>query len=109
MITVKLSYSEGNLFCDKFSVSGHAETYSDSLGYDIVCSAVSAIVLTAALGLRDVLKVKGQFDSEIGNLKVDLNKKSTRETEIIIRTMLAGLNEISRQYPGKIKLIESRG
>ncbi|MDU5301269.1 MAG: ribosomal-processing cysteine protease Prp, partial [Dialister micraerophilus] len=68
-----------------------------------------AIVLTTALGLRDVLKINGQFDSDIGILKVDLNKKSTKESEIIIQTMLEGLREISRQYPGRIKLIESRG
>lgn len=109
MIIVKLSYGKESLFCDKFSVFGHADAYSDSLGYDIVCASVSAIVLTTALGLRDVLKINGQFDSDIGILKVDLNKKSTKESEIIIQTMLEGLREISRQYPGRIKLIESRG
>lgn len=81
MIIVKLSYGKESLFCDKFSVSGHADAYSDSLGYDIVCASVSAIVLTTALGLRDVLKINGQFDSDIGILKVDLNKNQQKKVK----------------------------
>lgn len=109
MITVSLSYDKGSLFCNRFSVSGHADAYSEELGYDIVCASVSAIVLTAALGLKEVLKVNGKFESDFGILLVDLGKNSNNETEIIIQTMLIGLEKISRQYPNKIKLIESRG
>lgn len=64
MITAEAVYSRAGLF--RIPDSGHGEMDTEELGYDIVCAAVSAITLTAALGLRDALGIDGSYESEAG-------------------------------------------
>ena len=54
MITVTMYLSAGE-FCKGFTIKGHADSYVGDSQYDLVCAAVSAVSLTCALGLRDIL------------------------------------------------------
>lgn len=87
-----------------FTVHGHAD-YAPA-GEDIVCAAVSAVTLTAALGLKDVLQKAGIYENEAGTLTVRLTDPVDEATELIFQTMLTGLTEISRQYPQHIRILE---
>lgn len=103
MITVETWRKQGGHIC-RFRISGHADAEDSQLGYDIVCASVSAISLTCAFGLQDVLHVKGRYDSRSGYLLVDIGDNADRYTEAVIQTMLAGLSKVQQQFPERIKI-----
>ncbi len=85
-----------------YRISGHGEMDTEELGYDIVCAAVSAVTLTAALGLRDVLGMDGSYESESGFLRVDIGDRGNGQSDAVIETMFRGLWEVKAQYPDRI-------
>jgi uncharacterized protein YsxB (DUF464 family) len=105
MIHVDIRRKPGS-FISSFKVTGHADAQQDHMDYDIVCAAVSAITLTAAFGLQDVLRKEGTYDSSSGYLLVDIGTQGDKETEAVIQTMIRGLQEVSRHYPGRIQFKE---
>ncbi len=107
MITAEAVRSRTGL-CTGYRISGHGEMDTAELGYDIVCAAVSAVTLTAALGLRDALGIDGSYESESGLLTVDIHGHEDARTEAVIATMFRGLEEIRKQYPDRI-LIKEHG
>ena len=79
-------------------------------GEDIVCSAVSSIVQTCALGLLMVacIKVeikrddaKGYFEMKIPS---DLSEQEKHDSNLLIGTMLCGLNDLREEYSDFIEL-----
>ena len=87
------------------SLSGHAEFSSD--GYDMVCSAVSAVSLTIANGITEILKVKPKIIMEDGFLSLYLEKLSKEDTEkcqLLLETMLIGLKSIEISYNKHIRV-----
>lgn len=106
MITAEFQY--GPRFLEGFTISGHAEMDTEELGYDIVCAAVSAISLTAALGLKEVLGIPGSYESESGFLQARIGNLGNDRSDAVLRTMLRGLQEIKKQYPDRIQIKESR-
>lgn len=108
MIRVEVFYSKEGFFRG-YQISGHGEMDTETRGYDIVCAAVSAITLTAALGLRDVLGIEGTFESKHGYLQVDIGYHGNAETDAVIATMLCGLEEIQKQYPRRILIKKTGG
>jgi len=96
MTTVRFLVQDGRLY--GFRASGHAG-YANS-GEDIVCAAVSALTQTALLGLGEVLKVPVEWsaDEEKGALSASI-REATEGTEIVLRTLEAGLSNIAEQYP----------
>ncbi len=79
-------------------------------GEDIVCSAVSSIVQTAALGLLMVATVpvninrddqKGFFEMIIPQNLTDLQQ---HDVNIILSTMLCGLSDLREEYSDFIEL-----
>ncbi|HHY13238.1 MAG TPA: ribosomal-processing cysteine protease Prp [Thermoanaerobacterales bacterium] len=110
MIKVKIfRKTDGNIY--KVDVSGHADY--DEYGNDIVCSAVSAIVQTAVLGLTRVLGLKIDLVMEEGLLKFNipkmLNKNMYAKTNIILDTMVTGLEEIEKLYNEHIEIFNIEG
>lgn len=103
MITIVLTHGKtGHI--KGFTISGHADGFVGDQKYDLVCASVSAIALTCALGLQNVLKKEGIFESRKGWLQVDLGQEADRQSDLLISTMLCGLNEIHKQYPDKLEL-----
>ena len=96
MTTVRFLRRGGRLY--GFEAGGHAG-YAPS-GEDIVCAAVSALTQTALLGLGEVLKVPVEWsvDEEKGALSAFV-RESTDGTEVVLRTLEAGLKNIAGQYP----------
>lgn len=95
MITVKVS-------SDKISLLGHAN-YAD-FGKDIVCAAVSSIVITSVEGIslfdQEALNVIINEDKTI----IDIIKHSPVIDKLIIN-MINCLQEIEYKYPKNIKII----
>ena len=79
-------------------------------GEDIVCSALSAIVQTAILGIIKVAKVNVDYktDDKRGYLKAtlppNLDKATRHDCDVILSTMIAGITDMQKGFPKFIKL-----
>lgn len=81
------------------NLNGHAG-FADE-GYDMVCSAVSAVSLTIANGITEVLKVNPKISVKDGFLNIDLkylSKEDKDRCQILLETMLIGLKSIEMNY-----------
>ncbi len=91
-----------------FEINGHCG-YADE-GYDIVCSAVSALTQTAAMGLQKLLKLQIALDIEDGEMTCILPRSmdddTRRQAELILMTMELGLRDIAETYGNYINISE---
>ncbi len=88
-----------------FCIQGHADFAAS--GQDVVCAAVSAVALTAAIGLEQIALKRVTGQQAEGQLLCQLVDEPDIKSEMILQTMLKGLQDISRQYPRHIKIIDS--
>lgn len=108
MITVEMHHDGKGLYSG-FSIHGHADGYEKDGEYDLICAAVSAITLTTAGGLKDVLQRKGTFDSDFGFMNVKLSSAGDDQTEVLFRTMVHGLRAVEQQYPRHLQILDVKG
>lgn len=98
---IKISVEKTNNFYKKISLTGHAH-YAES-GRDIVCSAVSSIVITtvnAALSLDEKCL---NYDESKG-MKIEIIKENENINKLM-DNMLNLLKELENDYPKNIKII----
>ncbi len=106
MIEITVQKKANNFL--KVVCSGHAEYNVD--GEDIVCSAVSSIVQTAALGLLMVAHIKAEIkrDDQKGYFEINIPKNlsfsSQHDVNVIIGTMLCGISDLVEEYSDFIEL-----
>lgn len=91
----------------EFRVEGHSAF--GSKGNDIVCAAVSVLVQTSVIAINRVARVNQSIEQEEGFLRsvIDISRVKTGRLEAlrnILATMVLGLNEIVRAYPGRVKI-----
>ncbi len=111
MIKVKVKRAEDG-FIVGFKVNGHAGFAEH--GEDIICSAVSAVVLTAVGYAEQLYNPKDEatlrcFTQESGltawhcpeNITVEVRKK----LETVMDTMVYGLKQISESYGNKYLVV----
>lgn len=97
MVDAKFKKTSGNIV--SVILCGHAESSDE--GYDMVCSAVSAVSLTIANGLTEILKVKPSISMEDGFLSLYLENLSEEDIEkgqVLLQTMLLGMKSIEFNY-----------
>lgn len=91
-------------------VGGHSGF--DEAGRDIVCSAVSAIVQTTIIGLKDVVGIEPLYEQKSGlaDLKMPsgLSPDIGKEAGILLETMLLGLKSIELGYGEYITIRERK-
>jgi uncharacterized protein YsxB (DUF464 family) len=77
---------------------GHA--LFDSYGKDIVCSAVSILVINTINSLEVITKDKFQSDSnqEGGYIRVTFNEGLSHDGSVLIDSMVFGLEQIRDNY-----------
>ena len=91
-----------------YRVQGHAG-YAEA-GSDIVCAAVSALTQSTLNGLQSVLKVPVMFDidDQAALLEARLTPEATEaqvaQAQILLRTLLEGLQAIERSYPRNVRI-----
>lgn len=100
MITVKVKKFRKHF--TSYKISGHAE-YAEN-GKDIVCAAVSALGQTILLGLDEYCNVLFNMDMT-GMMEVNIVNPD-EVSDIIVKTMILGLQMIQKQYPEYITLTE---
>lgn len=105
---IKIEIYRKNNKIVKFTISGHAD-YAGH-GEDIVCSSVSTSATQTLNAILELLKLKPEYTYEEGyincNLEnIDLNGRDA-ELDILLESMYVMLEDISKEYSKKVKLIE---
>lgn len=99
MITVDI-YRNSEGYISSFEIRGHSG-YAER-GQDIVCAGVSAVSQTALLGLEKVLGEIPVVRKGDGTLAVTVGHP--KKAQVILETMLLGLQDISRGYPRFVRI-----
>ena len=86
----------------KVEIKGHSDY--DTLGKDIVCSAVSSIVITTINGIHSIDKESIKYKDNDG-IEIEVLKKD-KVTLSLIDNMMFLLKELSLKYPKNIKIKE---
>ena len=82
-----------------FNINGHAG-FSEE-GYDIVCSAVSALAYTFANGITEIAGVNAEISICDGFLSLDLKNETLnniQKCQILMETMLSGMQNMEINY-----------
>ncbi len=92
-----------------YSSQGHSN-YADE-GKDIVCAAISALTQSTLNGLKDILKAPVMFDVDDNGafIEASLTREATqdqiRQAQLLLETLLEGLQAIQREYPRNLRII----
>lgn len=100
MITVKIEKENG--YYKSVSVLGHA-MYGD-YGKDIVCSAVSSIVITTVNAILSLDKESISYMVSKKGLNIKILKQK-RVTNVLIHNMIRMLKELEKKYQENIKIL----
>lgn len=87
-------------------LKGHAN-YAVDDGFDMLCSAISAISLTIANGITEVVKVNPIISENDGFLSIDLQNLSSEDKskcQVLLETMLLSLMNLEKSYGTYIKV-----
>ncbi len=84
------------------AVTGHAR--HDVYGKDIVCAAVSTLLQTLELGLRDVMKfsdatVFTERNDAKGYMRICWTRESGIGDSVLFQTIMRSLRSIQKGYP----------
>ena len=110
MIRVKIFRNRNNDI-KKYTISGHANF--DDHGRDIVCAAISVLSQTALLSLVEVCGLEEEsieytIDDKTGFLDVNLPRNIENEilekTQIVLNTLIVGINSVIESYPKYVTL-----
>ena len=91
-----------------FHTYGHAE-YAEA-GFDIICSAVSAIVLTTVNSI-DALTNDSftcQQNQKTGEITVRFETAPEHDADLLMQSMLIGLKGISNEYGTKYLKVNTK-
>ncbi len=96
MITVTVYKEEGTVI--GFECLGHAE-YAEA-GSDIVCAAVSALVINTINSMDEFLKepIRVKMDQDSGNIRCTFLKTPSEKAILLLDSMCLGLKEIEKNY-----------
>ena len=87
-------------------VTGHAGT--EAKGRDVVCSAVSTLLLTCLGGAEEVLaaEVTGQFEEGFCDVVLRVPKARKDHLRIVGEIFRHGFRKLAVTYPERVNLIE---
>ncbi len=87
-----------------FTTSGHAD-YDD--GPDVVCAAVSALVITCINSIEELTEDRFtcESDAETGSINFRLCEGCGEKSQLLLQSMALGLEEIESSYEDNIDLI----
>ena len=110
MITITVLRNEKNEICS-YKLEGHAG-YAEK-GYDIVCSAVSAVANLALISF-DELDIKPKYEVNDGgflSIEVPENIEGTSSVKLqfLLECMLKEFIDIKKNYGEYIKIIQKPG
>lgn len=102
---INIVFTKKHNYFVSFNIKGHAG-FSEE-GYDIVCSAVSAVAYTFANGITEVLGVNADTSIDDGFLNLNLENQpldDIKECQILMKTMLCGMKNMEINYGDYIRV-----
>jgi uncharacterized protein YsxB (DUF464 family) len=94
MITITVKKSNGS-YTD-FVSKGHAG-YANA-GQDIVCAAVSALIITTVNSLEAFTEEDFQVKEDDGYVSIHFTKTNTEQGKLLMDSLILGLTEIEHSY-----------
>ena len=88
---------------DHIKIEGHA--MFDYHGKDIVCAAISSIVITSVNGILSIDEKALEYKQDSGLIEIEV-KKHDKITKLLIKNMIDLLKELETQYKKNIKVEE---
>ncbi len=107
MIRIRVRKNSGHIA--QFQVDGHAG-YGE-YGQDIVCSAVSAIVISSINGLILHAEIDPECEQAEGHVSCNVSPDESWSdlkwavVDGILNTMVSGLESIKDQYPKAVSIV----
>ena len=86
----------------RFTCSGHAE-YAD-YGQDIVCAAISILVINTVNSLEEIAKepMQVETDEKKGSIRCTFLKRPLNESsKVLMDSLVLGLSQVEKQYGQK--------
>lgn len=92
-------------------VEGHSG--AGARGNDVVCAGISAVTQTALVGITRVAGIRQDLSHGEGFLEskielVGLDDTQRVALDVIVDTMIAGLDEIEKEHPGSLSISISK-
>jgi uncharacterized protein YsxB (DUF464 family) len=89
------------------SVKGHAGT--GPRGFDLVCSAVSALAQTLAISVKTIAGIESPLTAHSGLLVMEIppGERSAEQeltTRVLLESFFIGAVEIMKEYPSAVKI-----
>ncbi|MCI1958768.1 MAG: ribosomal-processing cysteine protease Prp [Clostridia bacterium] len=113
MIKVNI-YRNSDFVISGFELSGHAGCGEE--GEDIICSAVSILVINTINSIEKFTKVKFEVDTDEekgGYIRFEAPRFNLGETdhdaELLLEAMLLGLRNIEKEYSQYMKICDKGG
>lgn len=100
MIRIKVDKRQGSYRA--FESTGHAGFAPE--GEDIVCAAVSALLITTFNGMEAYTEEEFTVKDSDGYIKAVFEGVNTPEGALLMDTLLLGLEQIKEQYPKYLKV-----
>ena len=107
MTNIKIKKQDEYIIC--VECSNH--TGFADYGKDIVCAGVSTLVQSATNSVQKLTNVKNKLviDKKSGYLKfelvdIDISSLGFHDAEVILNSMLCGLEDFQKQYPKYVRL-----
>ena len=102
---IKIIFRQTEMYY-RLEVKGHA--YYDVPGKDIVCAAVSIIVINTINSLEVLTKENFEcnFDEETGFIDCEFKGKLQDKSRFLVDSMIFNLKELSKEYGKKYLLVK---
>jgi uncharacterized protein YsxB (DUF464 family) len=105
MITVSIFSCERGCI-EGFQFEGHADV--DEYGYDIVCSAVSALAIGCANSIEKLTNAGFEEDAaeDGGYLKVILKPETAadHDAQLLLKSMVLAVSQMAESYPENLRI-----
>ena len=89
-------------------VESRGHSGSGGKGEDVVCAAVSTLIHSLFLGLRDVAKIPVKWETDAGApfISVKWPGETAAEVNLLTATVALSLKEIESRYAGHVSISE---
>lgn len=103
---IQITITEKHDLFKSFTIEGHS--LIGKKGNNILCAGVSTLVQTIFLGLKEILKLNVKFDKKDGYfhcyLPENLTQSNKQFVDLLIMTMIKGLQDLKKQYPDEVSI-----
>lgn len=101
MVDIRFPVPHGN--AGRVKIAGHSG--SGPRGFDLVCSAVSSLVLTMLGGLETEMgaEITGSHESGLCDVTVTVPKDRGGDLETVLRVFRYGFKRLAKAYPEFVK------